>query len=181
MEKPESGTGSGAGNGTGTGTWTKEIKTGDVSVLRVSLTIIARSRLFIPTLYIFIYCYYIFYSRIFCVRCKMFLREFHIRVSVATRDHDWHEYSSSLCRLSLTMDETRILRKGTSKNIKVFILLRFTEFEKMLPFCKNISVFVYRSRQSDESIAVWVRRGGTRGRLQGVHNPPPLLRWPAVF
>ena len=37
---------------------------------------------------IFIYCYYIFYSRIFCVRCKMFLREFHIRVSVATRDHD---------------------------------------------------------------------------------------------
>ena len=47
MEKPESGTGSGAGNGNGTGT-------GDVSVLRVSLTIIARSRLFIPTLYLFI-------------------------------------------------------------------------------------------------------------------------------
>ena len=56
---------------------------------------------------IFIYCYYIFYCRIFCVRRKIFLREFHIRVSVATWDHDWHEYSSSLCRLSLTMDETR--------------------------------------------------------------------------
>ena len=55
---------------------------------------------------IFIYCYYIFYCRIFCVRRKIFLREFHIRVSVATWDHDWHEYSS-LCRLSLTMDETR--------------------------------------------------------------------------
>ena len=37
---------------------------------------------------IFIYCYYIFYCRIFCVRCKIFLREFHIRVSVATWDHD---------------------------------------------------------------------------------------------
>ena len=56
---------------------------------------------------IFIYCYYIFYCRIFCVRRKIFLREFHIRVSVATWDHDWHEYSSSLCRLFLTMDETR--------------------------------------------------------------------------
>ena len=40
---------------------------------------------------IFIYCYYIFYCRIFCVRRKIFLREFHIRVSVATWDHDWHE------------------------------------------------------------------------------------------
>ena len=49
------------------------------------------------------------------------------------------------------------VRKGTSKNIKVFILFRFTEFEKMLPFYKNISVFVYRSRQSDESIEMWVR------------------------
>ena len=56
---------------------------------------------------IFIYCYYIFYCRIFCVRRKIFLREFHIRASVASWDHDWHEYSSSLCRLSLTMDETR--------------------------------------------------------------------------
>ena len=56
---------------------------------------------------IFIYCYYIFYCRIFCVRRKIFLREFHIRVSVATWDHDWHEYSSSLYGLSLTMDETR--------------------------------------------------------------------------
>ena len=42
-------------------------------------------------------------------------------------------------------------------NIKVFILFRFTEFDKMLPFYKNISVFVYRSRQSDESIEMWVR------------------------
>ena len=55
---------------------------------------------------IFIYCYYIFYCRIFCVRRKIFLREFHIRVSIATSDHDWHEYSSSLCLLFLTMDET---------------------------------------------------------------------------
>ena len=55
----------------------------------------------------FIYCYYIFYCRIFCVRGKIFLREFHIRVSVATWDHDRHEYSSSLCRLFLTMDETQ--------------------------------------------------------------------------
>ena len=37
---------------------------------------------------IFIYCYYIFYCRIFCVRRKIFLREFHIRVSVASWDHD---------------------------------------------------------------------------------------------
>ena len=37
---------------------------------------------------IFIYCYYIFYCRIFCARRKIFLREFHIRVSVATWDHD---------------------------------------------------------------------------------------------
>ena len=44
------------------------------------------------------------------------------------------------------------VRKGTSKNIKVFIRFRFTEFEKMLPFYKNVSVFVYRPRQSDESI-----------------------------
>ena len=36
---------------------------------------------------IFIYCYYIFYCRIFCVRRKIILREFHIRVSVATWDH----------------------------------------------------------------------------------------------
>ena len=72
----------------------------------MSLTIIARSRLFHPHI-IFIYCYYIFYCRIFCVRRKIFLREFHIRVSVASWDHDWHEYSSSLCRLCLTMDETR--------------------------------------------------------------------------
>ena len=50
---------------------------------------------------------HIFYSRIFCVRRKLFLREFHIRVSIATSDHDWHEYSSSLCLLFLTMDETR--------------------------------------------------------------------------
>ena len=33
---------------------------------------------------IFIYCYYIFYRRIFCVRRKIFLQEFHIRVSIAT-------------------------------------------------------------------------------------------------
>ena len=37
---------------------------------------------------IFIYCCYIFYCRIFCVRHKIFLQEFHIRVCVATWDHD---------------------------------------------------------------------------------------------
>ena len=37
---------------------------------------------------IFIYCYYISYCRIFCLRRKIFLREFHIRMSVATWDHD---------------------------------------------------------------------------------------------
>ena len=46
----------------------------------------------------------------------------------------------------------KIAQKGMSKNTKVFILFRFTEFEKILPFYKNISVFVYRSLQSDESI-----------------------------
>ena len=56
---------------------------------------------------IFIYCYYIFYCRIFCVRRKIFRREFHKRVSVATWDHDCYEYSSSLCRLFLTWVETR--------------------------------------------------------------------------
>ena len=56
---------------------------------------------------IFIYCYYIFYCRIFCVQRKIFLQEFHMRVCVATWDHDCHEYSSSFCRLSFTMDETR--------------------------------------------------------------------------
>ena len=54
------------------------------------------------------------------------------------------------------MKHRALLRKGTSKNIKVFILFRFTEFEKMSPFYKNISVFVYRLRQSDESIEIWV-------------------------
>ena len=60
---------------------------GDVSVVRVSLTIIARSRLFIPTLYLFIVIIF-FTVAFFCVRRKIFLREFYIRVSVATWDHD---------------------------------------------------------------------------------------------
>ena len=83
---------------------------------------------------IFIYCYYIFYCRIFCVRGKIFLREFHIRVSVtppfAAFPSQWMKHGA-------------LLRKGTSKKIKVFILL---------PFYKNISVFVYRTRQSDKLI-----------------------------
>ena len=61
---------------------------------------------------IFIYCYYIFYCRIFCVRRNIVFFENFIYacLSVATLDHNWHEYSSSLCRPSLTMqtmDETR--------------------------------------------------------------------------
>ena len=73
---------------------------------RFCLTIIARSRLFIPTLYLFIVIIF-FTVLFFAYGAKFFLREFHICVSVATWDHDWHEYSSSLCRLFLTMDETR--------------------------------------------------------------------------
>ena len=89
---------------------------------------------------IFIYCYYIFYCRIFCVRGKIFLREFHIRVSVtppfAAFPSQWMKHGA-------------LLTKGTSKNIQCY--------QKMLPFYKNISVFVYRSRQSDESIEIWIR------------------------
>ena len=89
------------------------------------------------------YWYYIFWCRIFCVRRKIFLGEFHIRVSVASWDHDWHEYSSSLCHLSLTMDETwSPFKKRYEWEYKSFLLFRFTEFEKMLPVYKNISVFV---------------------------------------
>ena len=86
-------------------------------------------------LIIFIYCYYIFYCRIFCVRRKIFLREFHIRVSVAP---PFAAFPSQW------MKHGALLTKGTSKNIQCH--------QKMLPFYKNISVFVYRSRQSDESI-----------------------------
>ena len=100
---------------------------------------------------IFIYCYYIFYCRIFRVRSKIFLREFHIRVSVASWDHD-RTPPPFAALPSQWMKHGALLTEGTSKKIKVFILFRFTEFEEMLPFCKNISVFVYRSRQSDESI-----------------------------
>ena len=84
---------------------------------------------------IFIYCYYIFYCRIFCVRRKIFLREFHIRVSVAP---PFAAFPSQW------MKRGALLTKGSSKNIQCY--------QKMLPFYKNISVFVYRSRQSDESI-----------------------------
>ena len=83
---------------------------------------------------IFIYCYHIFYCRIFCVRRKIFLREFHIRVSVAP---PFAAFPSQW------MKHGALLRKGKSKKIKVFI---------PLPFYKNISVFVYKLRQSDESI-----------------------------
>ena len=84
---------------------------------------------------IFIYCYYIFYCRIFCIRRKIFLREFHMRVSVAPPFADF----PSQC-----LKHGTLLTKGTCKNIKCY--------QKMLPFYKNISVSVYRSRQSDESI-----------------------------
>ena len=111
---------------------------------------------------IFIYCYYIFYCRIFCVRRTQhrFLWEFHIRVSVATWDREWMStpppFAAFPSQCRQWMKHGTLLRKGTSKNIKVFILFRFTEFEKMLPFYKSISVFVYRSRQGDESIEMWV-------------------------
>ena len=54
---------------------------------------------------IFIYCYYIFYCRIFCVRRKIFLREFHIRVSVASWDLSTPPPFAALP--SLRMHETR--------------------------------------------------------------------------
>ena len=46
-----------------------------------------------------------------------------------------------------------LLRKGASKNIKVFILFRFTEFEKMLPFYKNISVQISTKRRIDWNVS----------------------------
>ena len=100
---------------------------------------------------IFIYCYYIFYCRVFCVRRKIFLQEFHIRVSVATWDHDWLEYSSSLCRLS-------------RKKIKVFILFRFTEFEKMINWnvstCENVKLlcleFMLESAAEQHGLILWI-------------------------
>ena len=82
--------------------------------------------------YIYLLLLYCLLSHFLRTAQHRFLREFHTRVNISTWDHDWHEYSSSLCRLSLTMQ-----KHGTSKNIKVFILLRFTEFEKMLPFTKT--------------------------------------------
>ena len=101
---------------------------------------------------IFIYCYYIFYCRIF-VRRKIFLRGFHIRLALQVGIMiDMNTPPPFATFLSQWMKHGALLRKGTRKNMKVFILFRFTEFEKMLPFYKNISVFVYRSRQSDESI-----------------------------
>ena len=81
MEKPKSGTGARNANGNGNGTWTwartrtKEIKLGDVSVLRVSLTIIARSRLFIPTLYLFIVIIF-FTVAFFAYGAKFFFENF---------------------------------------------------------------------------------------------------------
>ena len=99
---------------------------------------------------IFIYCYYIFYCRIF-VRRKIFLRGFHIRLALQVGIMiDMSTPPPFATFLSQWMKHGALLRKGTRKNMKVFILFRFTEFEKMLPFYKNI--FVYRSRQSDESI-----------------------------
>ena len=141
MEKPESGTGSGAGNGTGTGKRTKEIKTGDVSVLRVSLTIIARSRLFIPTLYLFIVIIF-FTLAFFAYGAKCFFENFiyawALQLGIMI---DMSTPPPFAAFPSQWMKHGSLLGKGTSKNIKVFILLRFTEFEKMLPFCKNSICF----------------------------------------
>ena len=138
----------------------------------MSLTIVARSRLFIPTLYLFIVIIF-FTVAFFAYGAKFFFENFiyawALQLGIMI---DMSTPPPFAAFPSQWMKHGSFLRKGASKNIKVFIVFRFTEFEKMLPFCKNISVFVYRSRQSDESIAMWVRRGGTRGRLQGVHNPP---------
>ena len=51
------------------------------------------------------------------------------------------------------------VRKGTSKNIKVFIRFRFTEFEKMLPFYKNVTYlfsFTDRDKATNRSKCEYV-------------------------
>ena len=82
-------------------------KLGDVSVLRVSLTIIAWSRLLIPTLYLFIVIIFCTVG-FFAYGAKFFFENFiytwALQLGIMI---DWHEYSSSLCRLFLTMVETR--------------------------------------------------------------------------
>ena len=141
----------------------------------MSLTIVARSRLFIPTLYLFIVIIF-FTVAFFAYGAKFFFENFiyawALQLGIMI---DMSTPPPFAAFPSQWMKHGSFLRKGASKNIKVFIVFRFTEFEKMLPFCKNISVFVYRSWQSDELIAMWVCRGGSGVRVQGVRNPPPPL------
>ena len=155
MEKQESGTGSGAGKRNRNRNANLRNKlTVDVSVLRVSLTIVARSRLFIPTLYLFIVIIF-FTVAFFAYDAKFFFENFiyawALQLGIMI---DMSTPPPFAAFPSQWMKHGSFLRKGASKNIKVFIVFRFTEFEKMLQFGKNISVFVYRSWQSDESIAM---------------------------
>ena len=103
---------------------------------------------------IFIYCYYIFYTvAFFAFGAKFFFENFIYACALQLGIMiDMSTLPPFATFPSQWMKHETLLRKGTTKNIKVFILFRFTEFEKMLPFYKNISVFVYRSRQSDKSI-----------------------------
>ena len=140
----------------------------------MSLTIIARSRLFLPTLYLFIVIIF-FTVAFFAYGAKCFFEnliyawalQLGIMIDMSTPPpfaafpSQWMKHGS-------------LLRKGASKNIKVFILLRFTEFEKMLPFCKNISVFVYRSPQNDESIEMWDAGADLGEGCKGCAPPPQM-------
>ena len=98
---------------------------------------------------IFIYCYYIFYCRIFCIQpriifFKNFIYAWALQLGIMI---DMRTPPPFAAFPSQWMKHGALLRKGTSKKIKVFILL---------PFYKNISVFVYRTRQSDKLIEMWV-------------------------
>ena len=123
----------------------------------MSQKIIARPRLFIPTLYLFIVIIF-FTVAFFAFGAKFFFENFIYACALQLGIMiDMSTPPPFATFPSQWMKHETLLRKGTSKNIKVFILFRFTEFEKMSLFYKNISVFVYRSRQSDESIEMWVR------------------------
>ena len=112
---------------------------------------------------IFIYWYYIFSVASFAYGAKFFFQNFiyawalqvGIMIDMSTPDwHDWHEYSSSLCRLSLTMDKTWCpFNKGTSKKIKVFILFRFTEFQKCYHFTKTYLFSFATKRRIDWNVS----------------------------
>ena len=74
---------------------------------------------------------------------------------------------------------TGLLRKGASKNIKVFIIFRFTEFEKMLPFYKNISVQISTKRRIDWNVSTCenVKLLCLEFMLESVEEQHGLILW----